>query len=280
MAHVRQAPDGWLVVGGRGSRTGTPCGRAAGELRRSLGERHAHGAAGRDPGLDRPGRGSQRRLAGAVLHEPGPDQQPQPDLRGAAAGLLNRPRCAAGRCSGRPGSRHPTRVRPAGQPPPHDSSAGRVDRRDDGNDATRTDPVLSTCTSGCRLMPGPVEFAVWAPRPERVRLQVHGAVHEMSRDDDGWWRAQVEAAPEADYGFLPDHNETPRPDPRSRRQPEGVHGLSRRFDLGVHAWGDGAWTGRPLAGGVVYELHVGTFTPEGTFDAAVERLDHLVALGI
>jgi maltooligosyltrehalose trehalohydrolase len=129
-------------------------------------------------------------------------------------------------------------------------------------------------------MPGPVEFAVWAPRPERVRLQVDGAVHEMSRDDDGWWRARVEADPEADYGFLLDDNETPRPDPRSRRQPEGVHGLSRRFDPGVHEWEDGAWTGRPLAGGVVYELHVGTFTPEGTFDAAVARLDHLVALGI
>src|SRR3954470_4507874 len=102
----------------------------------------------------------------------------------------------------------------------------------------------------------------------------------MSRDDDGWGRAQIEADPEDDYGFLLDDNETHRPDPRSRRQPEGVHGLSRRFGPRVHEWGECAWTGRPLAGGVVYELHVGTFTPEGTFDAAVHRLDHLVALGI
>jgi len=64
-----------------------------------------------------------------------------------------------------------------------------------------------------------VEFAVWAPLPGRVRLQVDGAVHEMTRDDDGWWRAEVEAGPEADYGYLLDDNETPRPDPRSRRQP-------------------------------------------------------------
>ncbi|HYO36026.1 MAG TPA: malto-oligosyltrehalose trehalohydrolase [Geodermatophilus sp.] len=129
-------------------------------------------------------------------------------------------------------------------------------------------------------MPAPVEFAVWAPVPERVRLQVDGAVHDMRRDDGGWWRAGVEAAPEADYGYLLGDDDTPRPDPRSRRQPDGVHGLSRRFDPAAHAWGDGAWTGRPLAGGVVYEMHVGTFTPEGTLDSTVERLDHLVDLGV
>ena len=102
----------------------------------------------------------------------------------------------------------------------------------------------------------------------------------MRRDDGGWWRAEVEAGPEADYGYLLDDNDTPRPDPRSRRQPEGVHGLSRRFDPDAYEWGDGAWTGRPLAGGVVYELHVGTFTPEGTLDAAIGRLGHLVRLGV
>jgi maltooligosyltrehalose trehalohydrolase len=129
-------------------------------------------------------------------------------------------------------------------------------------------------------MPAPVDFAVWAPVPERVRLQVDGAVHDMRRDDGGWWRAGVEASPEADYGYLLGDDDTPRPDPRSRRQPDGVHGLSRRFDPAAHVWGDGAWTGRPLAGGVVYEMHVGTFTPEGTLDSAIERLDHLVDLGV
>ena len=129
-------------------------------------------------------------------------------------------------------------------------------------------------------MSAPVPFSVWAPLPRRVRLQVDGAVHDMTRDDDGWWHVEVEAGPEADYGFLLDDDETPLPDPRSRRQPEGVHGLSRRFDPAAHEWGDTAWTGRPLAGGVVYEMHVGTFTPEGTLDAAVGRLDHLVDLGV
>ena len=84
-------------------------------------------------------------------------------------------------------------------------------------------------------MSAPVEFAVWAPLPAKVRLQVDGVVHNMRRDDaGGWWRAEVEAGPDADYGFLLDDNETPRPDPRSRRQPEGVHGLSRRFDPGAY----------------------------------------------
>ncbi|MGY2079392.1 malto-oligosyltrehalose trehalohydrolase [Modestobacter sp. SYSU DS0657] len=129
-------------------------------------------------------------------------------------------------------------------------------------------------------MPEPVEFSVWAPLPERVRLQVDGQVHDMQRDDEGWWRATVPAEPESDYGFLLDDNETPRPDPRSRRQPDGVHGLSRRFDPATYSWGDAAWTGRPLAGGVVYEMHVGTFTPEGTLDAAIDRLGHLVDLGV
>src|SRR6195952_2198064 len=125
-----------------------------------------------------------------------------------------------------------------------------------------------------------VEFAVWAPIPKRGRPQVDGTVHDLRQDDGGWWRAEVDAEPEADYGFLLDDTETPRPDPRSRRQPAGVHGLSRRFDPSAHAWGDSSWTGRPLAGGVVYELHVGTFTPEGTLDAAIGRLGHLVRLGV
>ena len=71
------------------------------------------------------------------------------------------------------------------------------------------------------------------------------------------------------------------PDPRSRRQPDGVHGWSRDLRPGrAIAWTDQTWTGRQLAGGVIYELHVGTFTPEGTLAAAIDRLDHLVELGV
>ncbi len=83
-----------------------------------------------------------------------------------------------------------------------------------------------------------------------------------------------------DYAFSIDGGD-PRPDPRSPWQPRGVHGPSRTFDPTAYRWGDAGWQGtrggRGVAGGVVYELHVGTFTPEGTFDAAVGHLDHLVS---
>ncbi|WP_353808408.1 malto-oligosyltrehalose trehalohydrolase [Agromyces sp. SYSU T00194] len=124
------------------------------------------------------------------------------------------------------------------------------------------------------------EFRVWAPTPERVTLVVGDERVPMTGGADGWWSAEASAAPGTDYGFLLGDGDTPRPDPRSRRQPDGVHGLSRVFDPGAHHWGDGDWTGRPLAGGVIYELHIGTFTPEGTLDSAIDRLDHLVDLGV
>jgi maltooligosyltrehalose trehalohydrolase len=98
--------------------------------------------------------------------------------------------------------------------------------------------------------------------------------------DGGWWRVDVAAAgPGTDYLFAVDGGD-PRPDPRSAWQPEGVHGPSRVFDPGRFAWSDGDWPGRPALGAVFYELHIGTFTPEGTLDAAIGRLPHLVDLGV
>lgn len=123
-------------------------------------------------------------------------------------------------------------------------------------------------------------FEVWAPLPSSVRLHVDGAVHTMQRDHQGWWRATVPAAPGARYGYLLDDDETVLPDPRSPRQPDGVHAPSRLHTLDPQQWTDQRWTGRQLAGSVMYELHVGTFTAEGTLDAAIGRLDHLVDLGV
>ncbi|MFB9835509.1 malto-oligosyltrehalose trehalohydrolase [Actinoallomurus acaciae] len=123
-----------------------------------------------------------------------------------------------------------------------------------------------------------MRYEVWAPDAANVEVEAGGRRHAMApslvRRD--WWTAEAEGA---DYGFVID-GKGPFPDPRSRWQPDGVHGLSRAYDDDAFAWTDGAWRGRPLAGGVLYEMHVGTFTPDGTFDAAIERLDHLVALGV
>ncbi|MFL6023782.1 MAG: malto-oligosyltrehalose trehalohydrolase [Marmoricola sp.] len=123
-------------------------------------------------------------------------------------------------------------------------------------------------------------YEVWAPRPERVRLQVDGQVLPMTRDEDGWWRSSEPTLDGADYGFLLGEDERPLPDPRSRWQPHGVHGLSRSYDPRSFVWTDQTWTGRQLAGAILYEAHVGTFTPEGTFDAMIDRLPHLVDLGV
>ena len=127
-------------------------------------------------------------------------------------------------------------------------------------------------------------FDVWAPRPQRLRLSVADAIVEMNRGPDGWWSPSGPVpdptAQEVDYGYLIDDADAPVPDPRSRRQPAGVHERSRTFQPQEFAWTDGDWTGRQLAGSVIYELHVGTFTPEGTFDAALGRLDHLRQIGV
>ncbi|GAA4012799.1 malto-oligosyltrehalose trehalohydrolase [Allokutzneria multivorans] len=119
---------------------------------------------------------------------------------------------------------------------------------------------------------------VWAPERERVRAVVGDATVELRRGDDGWWRGGT--ASEGDYAFLLDDDTTEQPDPRSPWQPNGVFGRSRRYGHDAFEWSDQGWTGRALPGSVIYELHIGTFTAEGTFDAAVERLDHLVDLGI
>jgi maltooligosyltrehalose trehalohydrolase len=128
--------------------------------------------------------------------------------------------------------------------------------------------------------PRPTEFRVWAPKPERVRLDVDGQAHAMTRSGDGWWHANVDAAPDARYGYLLDDDSTVFPDPRSPRQPDGVHDRSQLWDPAAATWTDADWRGRSVEGAVIYELHLGTFTEAGTFDAAIEKLDYLVDLGV
>jgi maltooligosyltrehalose trehalohydrolase len=122
-------------------------------------------------------------------------------------------------------------------------------------------------------------FSVWAPGHEHVELLVGTDRLPMSPAGRGWWAVEAPGVTGTAYAFSVDGGD-PRPDPRARRLRDGVHGWSVVFDPDEFGWSDGDWHGTDLAGAVVYELHVGTFTPAGTLDAAVERLDHLVALGI
>ncbi|MGO9072255.1 malto-oligosyltrehalose trehalohydrolase [Mycobacterium sp.] len=124
------------------------------------------------------------------------------------------------------------------------------------------------------------EFAVWAPKPETVRLDVDDAAYPMTRGRDGWWRATVDAAPDARYGYLLDDDPKVLPDPRSPRQPAGVHDRSQLWEPAPQVWTDDGWSGRSVQGAVIYELHIGTFTPAGTFESAIEKLDQLVDLGV
>jgi maltooligosyltrehalose trehalohydrolase len=124
------------------------------------------------------------------------------------------------------------------------------------------------------------EIRVWAPKARKVRLRVAGKTSEMERLDRGWWLADSsEIAADAEYSFVLDDG-VPLPDPRSPWQPYGIDGPSRRVDHGSFSWNDPTWQAPPLSSAVIYELHVGTFTQEGTFDSAVERMDHLAGLGI
>lgn len=130
---------------------------------------------------------------------------------------------------------------------------------------------------------GRCQFVVWAPLVEQVEIAFtmpEPRCVPMERDAQGYHRAIVpDVAPGARYFYRLD-GEKERPDPTSRLQPEGVHGPSAVVDPRAFAWGDDGWSGLPLERFVIYELHVGTFTPEGTFDAVIPHLDTLAELGV
>lgn len=125
-----------------------------------------------------------------------------------------------------------------------------------------------------------MQFEVWAPDADSVVLEAADVRSPMERDAgrEGWWTARAEASDGDRYGFRVDDGPL-LPDPRSRQQPDGPDGPSAVVDQEAYAWRNG-WAGRRLNRAVLYELHVGTYTPEGTFDAAAARLGHLAELGV
>jgi maltooligosyltrehalose trehalohydrolase len=132
------------------------------------------------------------------------------------------------------------------------------------------------------LSDGAVRFRFWAPAAKVVHLEIDGVEHVLALEpqEHGWHELVTkQASPGSRYLFiLPDGTRVP--DPASRFQPADVHGPSEVIDPRTHQWTDGAWQGRPWNEAVLYELHIGTFTEAGTFLAVIEKLDHLVELGI
>jgi 1,4-alpha-glucan branching enzyme/maltooligosyltrehalose trehalohydrolase len=139
---------------------------------------------------------------------------------------------------------------------------------------------------GATLRPqGGVEFSLWGPAARDARLALYDEVGakptllEAQRDAEGWWTCHVPAAAAGQLYHWRIDDELMVPDPASRCNPHGVHQPSIVVDPQAFAW-DAGWSGRPWRDVVLYELHVGAFTPEGTFDAAAARLPELAALGI
>ncbi|MEB3883893.1 malto-oligosyltrehalose trehalohydrolase [Lyngbya sp. CCY1209] len=127
------------------------------------------------------------------------------------------------------------------------------------------------------------EFVVWSPIREAVSLKLEtpeSRLIPMERDESGYWRVTLDNIPPGTrYKFELDED-TIRPDPASEFQPEDVHGPSAVVDHGAFNWDEGGWQNTPLEDYIIYELHVGTFTPEGTFEAIIPRISELLELGI
>jgi maltooligosyltrehalose trehalohydrolase len=137
---------------------------------------------------------------------------------------------------------------------------------------------------GAELREGAARFRLWAPGSAAVRVELdrddRRRVVAMKAEPDGWHALTLEGlAAGTPYAFLVD-GEGPVPDPASRYNPWDVHGPSVLVDPHAFEWDDGAWAGRPWHEAVVYEMHIGTFTHEGTFRAAVGKLDYLAGVGI
>src|SRR6476646_6683905 len=139
---------------------------------------------------------------------------------------------------------------------------------------------------GANIAQSGVTFTVWAPDAKQVAVHVAGGAaagdHALTRleGERGVWSVTVPGVVAGDrYGYRLDGAD-PLPDPASRAQPDGVHGLSEVVDPATFAWQDANWPGVALPDFVLYEIHVGTFTPEGTFDAIIPRLSQLAALGV
>lgn len=133
---------------------------------------------------------------------------------------------------------------------------------------------------GAEITSEGVRFTLWAPTAREVRLVLDGTELPLNADHDGWYRVvSADARPGNRYGYRIDDHLTV-PDPASRFQPDDVHGLSLVVDPRSYDWSDTSWRGRPWEETVLYEVHVGTATPEGTYAGLMSKLDSLRELGV
>src|SRR5438045_1982673 len=144
-------------------------------------------------------------------------------------------------------------------------------------------PTLASPTSmlGASVQGATADFRVWAPNAKQLGVLMVGSksVLPMHRGSDGMFELTAPARPGDRYFYIVDDNK-PVPDPVSRFLPEGVHGPTEIIDPADFRWTDRSWRGLPLDQYIIYELHVGTFTHHGTFDAVIDRLEYLRDLGI
>ncbi|MCU7496783.1 MAG: malto-oligosyltrehalose trehalohydrolase [Ignavibacteria bacterium] len=130
---------------------------------------------------------------------------------------------------------------------------------------------------------GTCEFVVWSPTAEKIEVKIADGSENliaMKRDEEYYWRARVENLKAGQHYFYRINGEVDRSDPASNSQPEDVHGPSEIIDHSSFQWTDEDWEGVPITNFIIYEVHIGTLTDEGTFDAAVKRLDDIRDLGI
>jgi maltooligosyltrehalose trehalohydrolase len=123
-------------------------------------------------------------------------------------------------------------------------------------------------------------FRLWAPHAKQVEVAISGRRARLRSGENGWWLSDpLDVPANSDYAYALDDG-APLPDPRSEWQPQGIHGPSRLVDHCAFSWNDKQWKAGPLSAALIYELHIGTFSPAGTFIGAIDKLDHLVELGV
>ena len=167
---------------------------------------------------------------------------------------------------------------------PHDRDAvpGRTDSVKVSHPARRY-PIGAEA-----LANGQTHFRVWAPKAKRIDVvlelsaakEVPRTFHPLSGEEDGYFSGSAPARAGECYRFRVDNAEHFHPDPASRFQPQGPHGSSCIVDPGSFKWSDDEWRGKKLKGQIIYEMHVGTFTRQGTWQAAAEQLQELARIGV